>query len=170
MRLAAEGAYAPRWTERIHEEWMRNVLLNRPDLLSQQLQRTRDLMDQRAEGSLVVGYEHRIAGLSLPDPEDRHVLAAAIEAGASVIVTFNRKDFPPSALEPCGIAADHPDDFARNLLEAEPAAFVAAVRTQVAALRNPPKTMAEHLETLRRVGLPQTADVLGRRPELHDDQ
>jgi len=167
MRLAAEGAYAPRWTEQIHDEWMRNVLRNRPDLSPEQLRRTRHLMDRHAEGSLVSGYEHHIPALSLPDPDDRHVLAAAIAAEATVIVTFNGRDFPPNALEPYGIAAVHPDDFARTLLETAPAAFVAAVRAQLAALTNPPKTWAEHQETLRRVGLPHTADALGQHPLLH---
>jgi predicted nucleic acid-binding protein len=164
MRLALEGAYVPRWTEQIHDEWTRNVLLNRPDLTLEQLRRTRQLMDRHAEGSLVQGYEHLIPVLSLPDPDDRHVLAAAIAAEASVIVTFNGRDFPPAALEPHGIAAVDPDDFALSLLQSAPAAFVAAVRAQLAALVNPPRTWTEHQETLRRVGLPRTADALRQHP------
>ena len=167
MRLALEGTYVPRWTEQIHDEWTRNVLLNRPDLTPEQLRRTRHLMDLHAEGSMVSGYEHLIPALSLPDPDDRHVLAAAIAAEASVIVTFNVRDFPSATLEPYGIAAVHPDDFARKLLETAPAAFVAAVRAQLAGLVNPPRTWPEHQETLRRVGLPRIADALGQHPLLH---
>jgi hypothetical protein len=54
-------------------------------------------MDDINPKSLVSGYEARIPQLSLPDTDDRHVLAAAIEAGATVIVTFNLSDFPDAS-------------------------------------------------------------------------
>jgi hypothetical protein len=53
-------------------------------------------MDAALPGAMVEHFEHRIPGLTLPDADDRHVLAAAIEAGADVIVTFNTRDFPPA--------------------------------------------------------------------------
>jgi len=93
MWLAAVNAFEPRWTDAIHNEWMRHVLKDRPDLTIAQLERTRDLMNLVDPKCLVTGYEERIAGLILPDQDDRHILAAAIEAGASVIVTFNLRDF-----------------------------------------------------------------------------
>jgi hypothetical protein len=52
----------------------------------------------------VSGYEPLIEGLKLPDPDDRHVLAAAVKAGAQVIVTRNLRDFPAADLEPSGLA------------------------------------------------------------------
>jgi predicted nucleic acid-binding protein len=162
MRLAVEDVFSPRWTADIHAEWLENVLRERPDLSRGQLERTRALMDRHAEGSLVTGYEMHIGGLTLPDPDDRHVLAAAIEAEALVIVTFNGKDFPARALRPYGIAAQHPDLFACELLETAPEPFLTAVLGQLAALTRPPKTNAEYLETLRRCGLPQTAALLER--------
>lgn len=64
---------------------------------------------------LVSGYEARIPDLQLPDPNDRHVLAAAIEAGATVIVTFNLSDFPRFSLQPYGIRAVPPDTFLETL-------------------------------------------------------
>src|SRR4051794_17016639 len=100
MSLAAEGTYEPRWTEEIHAEWMRNVLEDRPDVNPEQLERTRRLMDQVHAKCLVVGYEARIPDLRLPDQNDRHVLAAAIESGGTVIVTFNLSDFPRAVLRP----------------------------------------------------------------------
>lgn len=87
----------------IHDEWIRNVLKDRPDLEARQLDRTRQLMDANVLDCLVTGYESLIRSLSLPDEDDRHVLAAAIRCGADSIVTFNLKDFPQSALEPYGI-------------------------------------------------------------------
>jgi len=74
------------------------------------------LMDQHATDALVTGYEELIDGLHLPDPDDRHVLAAAIRGRADVIVTCNLKDFPAGALKSYGIEAQHPDEFLLNLL------------------------------------------------------
>ncbi len=68
-------------------------------------------MDANVLDCLVTGYESLITSLSLPDKDDRHVLAAAIRCGADSIVTFNIKDFPKSSLEPYGIEALHLDEF-----------------------------------------------------------
>jgi predicted nucleic acid-binding protein len=87
------------------------VLENRRDLSLIQLERTRQLMNAAVRDCLVVGYESRIDNLTLPDPDDRHVLAAALEAQAQVIVTYNLRDFPPDALQPRGLEAQHPDEF-----------------------------------------------------------
>lgn len=153
--LAAGGLYRPRWTETIHDEWMRSVLADRPDLTRAQLERTRTLMDQVDPQSLVSGYEARIPALHLPDADDRHVLAAAIEAKATVIVTFNLSDFPAAALTPLGLQAQHPDVFLCALFDAAPSPFLAAAAQHRASLRRPPKTGEEYLATLRQNGLLQ---------------
>jgi hypothetical protein len=85
LHLALEDLFQPRWTEAIHEEWMRAVLETRPDLRREQLERTRDLMCTRREDSMVVGHQGLILNLNLPDPGDRHVLAAAVHCGADAI-------------------------------------------------------------------------------------
>ena len=122
---------------KIHEEWIRNVLEDRPDLTPAQLTRTRELMDRHGGACLVTGYEALIPTLVLPDPDDRHVLAAAIKGQASVIVTFNLKDFPAQALAVHHLRAVHPDDFAVSLYEAEPDLFVQLVKRHRQALVNP---------------------------------
>jgi predicted nucleic acid-binding protein len=122
LRLALTDLFRARWTERIHEEWMRSVLEKRTDLSAEQLQRTRELMDRAVPDCLVTGYEGLIQQLDLPDPNDRHVLAAAIRCQAGVIVTYNLKDFPPSVLEAYGIDVQHPDDFVRCLYDIAPGA------------------------------------------------
>jgi predicted nucleic acid-binding protein len=94
MRLALEDLYRARWTDRIHDEWIRSVLKDRQDLSRDQLERTRNLMNAHVRDCLVTGYEDLIEGLELPDPDDRHVLAAAIRTRASVIVTFNLGRLP----------------------------------------------------------------------------
>jgi hypothetical protein len=108
MWLATVSAFAPRWTEQIHDEWIRNVLKDNPEIPHAQLARTRRLMDAVNPASVVSGYEEYIPTLHLPDPDDRHVLAAAIQAGAPHIVTFNLSDFPDTALTPYGVRAVHP--------------------------------------------------------------
>src|SRR6266404_5309462 len=115
MRLTTSNLFQARWSHDIHEEWIRSVMRDRPDLTAAQLHSVRDAMDLHAEACLVTGYEHLIASLSLPDQDDRHVLAAAIVAGADVIVTHNLKDFPPEALAPYHIEARHPDVFLRHI-------------------------------------------------------
>ena len=79
--LAISGACRARWSGTIHDEWIRNVLVHRPTVLKASLDRRRELMDESVPDSLVMGFEALVAGLALPDPDDRHVLAAAIHGG-----------------------------------------------------------------------------------------
>ena len=153
MWLAAVGAYAPRLTEDIHPEWIRNVLADRQEVTSAQLDRTRRLMNQAGPDSLVSGYEALIPTLSLPDANDRHVLAAAIASGAAVIVTFNLSDFPAAALAAYGVEPLHPDVFLSALFDDEPDLFLRAVQTHRASLRNPPKDATGYVQTLKTNGL-----------------
>ena len=149
-----------RWTETIHDEWIRNVLKDNPRLSAERLARTRTLMNEAVRDCLVTGHEDLIASLPLPDPDDRHVLAAAIRAGAAVIVTFNLKDFPPETLARFDIEAQHPDDFVVSLLDQAPGMVCAAFKRQRESLRSPPKTAQELLATLESQGLTQSVSRL----------
>jgi predicted nucleic acid-binding protein len=166
IRLAQAGLVRAKWTATIHEEWMRNVLKDNPRLSAERLTRTRTLMDEAVRDCLVTGHEELIASLTLPDPDDRHVLAAAIHASAEVIVTCNLKDFPAEALARFSIEAQHPDDFLVDLLDEEPGVVCAAVKRQRESLRNPPKTAEELLATLENHGLTQTVAALRRFVDL----
>lgn len=160
MHLALIGVFRAKWSAEVHEEWTRNLLINRPDLTRAQLERTRQLMDKAAPDALVTGYEHLIPRLVLPDPNDRHVLAAAIRAGASVIVTCNLGDFPPHVLGEFDIEAQHPDDFILRLLDVVPGLVVEAAENHRQSLKNPPKSVTEYISTLESQGLIQTASAL----------
>lgn len=160
MELALTDLFRARWTNAIHDEWIRNVLKKRPDLTLEQLSRTKNLMNANVRDCLVTGYEAIIPGLQLPDPDDRHVLAAAIRCNAGVIVTFDLDDFPTEALAPYGIEAQHPDEFILHLLDLNPAMVCRAAETQRSRLKNPPKTPDEYLETLLKQGLPQSVITL----------
>jgi predicted nucleic acid-binding protein len=160
------GLFRAKWTDAIHDEWTRNLLLNRTDLKPEQMNRTRHLMNTHVQDSLVTGYESLIPALTLPDPDDRHVLAAAIRAGASVIVTFNLSDFPSAALAAYRIEAQHPDEFLTNLLDLEPWTFCKVVREQRADLQNPPHSPLELLATLEKQRLPVMTSRLREMADL----
>lgn len=78
LELASAELFAPRWSVHIQDEWTRSVARQRPDIAVSRLQRTREIMDREFPDAIVTGYEGDISTLSLPDPDDRHVLAAAI--------------------------------------------------------------------------------------------
>jgi hypothetical protein len=160
--LAVTDLFRARWTDAIHDEWIRNVLNDRPDLTQDQLERTRRLMNDHVRDALVVGFESLIPPLMLPDLDDRHVLAAAIRCGADVIVTFNTRHFPGDALRPFGIEARVPDDFLTDQLDLAENVVIAAVKRTRERLKNPPKTVQEYLETLDRQRLPNTVSILRR--------
>jgi predicted nucleic acid-binding protein len=166
MQLALTDLFKARWTDQIHDEWIRNVLKKRPDLTLFQLTRTKELMNSHVRDCLVTGYEYLIPALELPDPDDRHVLAAAIKAGADLIVTFNLSDFPQATLEQYDIEAQHPDDFISDLIDLKPAKVRAAALTCRQRLRNPLKPIDEYLDTLLKQGLSVSVSMLR---ELYDE-
>jgi len=153
VRIAKTGIVRARWTDAILDECFRNILEQRPDLKPEALKRTRELMTQAVPDCLVTGFETLIEGITLPDRDDRHVLAAAIRVGAQAIVTFNLADFPEEKLAPYDIEAKHPDDFVLDTIDLAPAAVAKVVSDQAAALKNPPRTAGELLDTLRALGL-----------------
>lgn len=160
MHLALSDLYRARWSNLIHDEWMRNLLSNRPDLTREQLARTRNLMNHSVRDCVISDFEYLIPSINLPDPNDRHVAAAAIHSGASLIVTFNLKDFPAEALKPYNLAAQHPDDFIVDLLDLHPAGVLEAAANHRRSLKSPPKTADEYLDTLLAQGLTQSVAVM----------
>ena len=160
MHLALIGVFRAKWSVDVHEEWISNLLKNRPDLTREKLERTLQLMDKNAPDALVTDYDGLIATLQLPDPKDRHVLAAAIHSSASVIVTRNLKDFPPDYLSQFDIEAQHPDEFILHLFDLAPGLVVEAAENHRNSLKNPPKTPDEYLASLERQELTKTAAAL----------
>ncbi len=165
IRLAINGKFRARWTEQILDECFRSILAKRPDLREAQLERTRDFMNRAIPDVLVENYESLIDGLTLPEPNDRHVLAAAIRAGAQVIVTWNLRDFPQAALTPYDIEAQSPDEFVLQLLDLNPVAVRQAVQEQAKVLRKPPMTFLELTEVLGNNGLTRSAEYLNSMGE-----
>ena len=160
MRLAVADLCRAKWTEQIHQEWMRSLLEDQPRITLAQVERIRQLMDAHVRDGLVTGYESIIEQVKLPDADDRHVLAAAIHAHAEVIVTYNLKDFPARILNPFGVTAQHPDAFVLSLLKREPEKFLATIEHHRQALQRPPKNREGYLATLEKQGLSKTVVAL----------
>jgi hypothetical protein len=160
MELAVSDLYRAKWSNAVHEEWIRSVLKNRSDLTLAQLERTRDLMNANVRDALVTDFDSLIEILELPDADDRHVLAAAIKGRADLIVTSNLKDFPADVLGKWGIEAQHPDEFLTHQFHLSQPTFLRAVRTVRERLRNPPRSVADYLHTLRVQGLLATVSAI----------
>lgn len=165
MRLASRDLFKAYWTDTIHEEWI-NALVREEKYTREALERVRNLMDSHVPDAKVEGYECLIDGLTLPDKNDRHVLAAAIKCKADAIVTFNQKDFPADYLKTFQIEVIHPDDFIYYQIDMAPAVCCTAFRDQRSALKNPSMTVDEFLTSLQKQQLPQTVSLLKQYSEL----
>jgi hypothetical protein len=166
LQLAFSGLFRGKWTNQIHDEWTSNLLKNRPDILPEQLAYTRNKINEVVLDCLVTGYEPLIDGFTLPDPNDRHVLAAAVRTQAQIIVTYNLKDFPSNVLTTYDIEAQHPDAFLRHQIDLFPPRFLSSVKTVRNRLKNPSKTVEEYLDILVSQNLPQTASFLKQYADL----
>lgn len=165
IRVGQTALFQAKWTDEILDEVFDAIVATQPEL-SGRLERTRTLMNAAIPDALVTGYEHLIDDLELPDPDDRHVLAAAIHADAEVIVTRNLKDFPDDRLKPYGVEAQNPDDFVLHVFGLAPAQVVGAVRDQARALSRPNTTPGELLDRLQAVGLPRSAAAMRQYPGI----
>jgi len=166
LQLALTDLFRAKWTAEIHREWIEALLRSEPHRDRAFLERTRNLMDQNIRDCLVSGYEAFIPQIELPDPDDRHVLAAAIVGRCDMIVTQNLRHFPEAALAPYAIEAQHPDVFLCNQLDLAPGVFCGAIRKVRARLKNPPYPVDDYLANLRQVGLVATASELEQFVEL----
>lgn len=152
--------YQARWSEEILDECFTNLAFDRPDIPDAYLKRTRSLMAIAVPDASVTGYEHLVDELDLPDPDDRHVVAAAITAESTVIVTSNKRDFPNGLLAQHGIEALSPDDFVHRLTTEDIDTVTEVVEQQARDLHKPPMSTAELLTSLAAVGLTRTVTAL----------
>lgn len=120
------------------------------------MRRTQNLMNNHVVDSLVRDYEYLIETFELPDPNDRHVLAAAVHCGATIIATFNLDDFPKKQLSPYGIEAIAPDDLIARQISISPESVLSTAREQREEMKNPAKTVEQYLDTLEKQRLPKT--------------
>ncbi|WP_444462235.1 PIN domain-containing protein [Rhodobacter capsulatus] len=160
LYAAQTKLFRARWSDMVHDEWVRNLLKNRPDLKASDLDRTRSLMNAAVADCLVSGFGPLIPAITLPDPDDRHVVAAAIVARADVIVTFNAKDFPAEALSGFQLHTRHPDDFLIETFNLDPEDMAQAVLADFLHYRTPPLTFSSYREGLAKAGVPNFAGLI----------
>lgn len=157
LEIAKSGLFQPKWTADIHDEWTRGLLRKNPAADPATIAKRRREMDASFPDALVTGHLPLVAGLSLPDLDDRHVLAAAIAARADVIVTHNLADFPAQALAAHHIEAQTPDEFLLHQFTLAPVVVTAAAQAVRARLHRPPQSADDFLRALDRANLPRLA-------------
>ena len=167
MSLATAGFFAAKWTTRIEDEWIRSLEKQRPDLIGK-LQVRRDSMRDAIPDWEVPeeAWSSLAKGIELPDPDDVHVLAAAIAGHADCIVTSNLKDFPSAVLLRYGIEAVDPDTFVINQWDLDPVSAIAAFKRMRARREKPQSSPQEFADALELGGLPGTANRLRLAAEL----
>jgi len=160
LELALSDLFRAKWSNLIHEEWIRSVLRDRKDIKRERLERTRDQMNAHVRDCVVSGFEHLIPTIKLKDPDDCHVVAAAVIGRADLIVTYNLKDFDEQVLKKFRLTVQHPDDFLMHLYSLANMTVVESVSRVRARLKNPPFSAKDYLETLRRHQLTDFAELL----------
>lgn len=158
LRLAERDLYRPLWSERILDEARRALLRVHADMDPGRIDARFRSMNAAFDDSCVMGWESLVDGLRLPDPDDRHVVAAALRGGAELIVTANLKDFPDDALDPLGLHALSPDEFLLDQFDLDPVGTMALIAEQAADQRRPPVTARQVLDSLAAAGVPAFAE------------
>ncbi|QAY68647.1 PIN domain-containing protein [Xylanimonas protaetiae] len=163
LRLAERELFRPVWSERILDEVRRAMRAVRPDLGPSRIESRLRAMNEVFDDACVRGWEPLVPGLELPDPDDRHVVAAAIRSHAELVVTRNLDDFPDTALAPLGIHALSPDEFLLDQLDLDPNSTLAVIAEQASAMRRPPASVGDVLAALDLAGAPDFASAVRDR-------
>lgn len=153
LNIADLNLIAPKWTELIQDEWVRNLIKNRPDLSAKNLNRTIKIMNQVFPDAEIYDFEDLIDNLELPDENDRHVLAAGIKSNADAIITFNKKDFPKKYIKDFEIDILTPNELLILLNKFSPELVNQAFTNQLNSLKNPPVTKKQLIGTLAKIGI-----------------
>lgn len=156
LRFCEAGLYQARWSRNILDEWTSRLLAHKPHLRESVMSQLAAMAEAFPE-ALVEGYASLVPALTLPDPDDRHVLAAAIHTDANAIVTGNLRDFPARILDAHRLKAATADDFLARLFADDPEVSSSALRTMRTEYRNPAMTRHAFLSDLRRNGLERIA-------------
>jgi hypothetical protein len=156
VQAATDQLVAARWTDEIHDEWVRNVAGARGVPMAK-LQRIRRFMNETLPAAMVTGYEEYVAAVNLPDPDDRHVAAAGIAAGATLIVTWNLRHFPVKELQRFGLRRATPDTFLSDLYDRVPDLMIGSLASARENLTRTHVSASDFIDILNRQRLVQLA-------------
>lgn len=159
VRIGPAGLVQAKWTNQILDEMTAAVQKSRPEVAPEKLARLRELMLDALPDALVTGHESLIETLKMRDPDDRHVLAAAIKSGSQVIVTAD-KDFASADLAAWNIEAKHPDDFVLDQIGINDRLIWGCVQQIADSRKGRPETVDDILTQLERSGLVRSAAAL----------
>lgn len=162
MWLALYELYSPKWSQEILEEFCQIFPKRNSQYSLDRIRNQISMMNNACPDAEVKNYETLISSINLPDPDDRHVAAAAVKCNANVIVTHNLKDFPNHYLEKLGLRAVDPDTFIADMIDLSPNQCCEAFRQMVLSKRKPPYDEPQYLEILRKNGLKQTVEELSK--------
>jgi hypothetical protein len=168
VQIAVDRLVDARWTDEIHDEWIRNLVANRPAIPIERLQITRQLMNDALPSAMVTGHHRHILAVTLPDPGDRHVVAAGIASGATIVLTWNLRDFPAREMKKHGLRTQTPDAFLVDLYDHAPDLILASLAN---ARRNLSKTRisaSDFINILKNQGLIQLRPGLPDTPPLSE--
>ena len=157
LTVADDGLFEPLWSDEIMAEIRRNLPKAWRHATTAEIDAFLSTVNDAYPYAQVPDWRNHLDGFTLPDPDDRHVLAAARAGGATIIVTINLADFPPKTLEKYSIRAEHPDAFLSRVYDESPEAVRHAVTRMAARKRHPPRTMVEEYTGLGKAGLPAFA-------------
>lgn len=158
LRIAERDLYRPLWSARILTEATDAVSEIHPDIPPEHVRARFAAMDEAFEDARVERWEDIEQTVTLPDPDDRHVVAAAVRGRADAIVTANVRDYPTEVVEPLHIEVIHPDDFLLDQLDLAPRVILDALREQAGHTRRPALTPVDLTARLARAGVPRFAD------------
>lgn len=163
--LARAEFFRLRWSESILDETERAIaaIQGKRGKVDPQAEasRNRRALETAFEDAMVSDFDHLLPACRvLPDPNDAHVLAAAIRTGASVIVTENLSDFPTEIIQPLGLEARSADAFVADTISLDPGRAVEAIRRMRARLIRPEKSTDQLLFDMEAVGLVETVGML----------
>ena len=165
VQAAVDRLVEARWTNAIHDEWIRNLAAGKTIPLSH-LQRTRRLMDTALPNAMVGGYESHLPAVDLPDPDDRHVVAAGVAAGASVILTWSVRDFPAKALKKFDLRRETPNAFLSAIYDEAPDLMVSSLARARRNLTKSSPSASDFIKILRE----QRLTSLAKRVETHSTE
>lgn len=167
LSLATAGFFAAKWSTQIEDEWVRSLEKQRPELAGKLHVRRNSMRDAIPDWEVPeTAWTTLVGGINLPDPGDRHVLAAAIAGHADCIVTSNLKHFPVATLSGYGIDVVDPDTFIINQWDLDPVNAIAAFKRMRARRKKPKSSPEDFAYALEVGGLPTTAVRLRAAAEL----